>query len=354
MKLTDLDDLTTSKQLDEAGLLRKAGRAISDYVDSSGLTGKNRMAAAAGRSEKQRQDYAFQRMFYSELEQGLESAVQSGMVQIAPQSQAPSTQQSPSTQQTQQAQQSPQAQQQGGTVAQTDPDAAAKKLAQGQAEQQQAIKQMKATQASNAAKSDDDEQIRRAASAARAKPGFQQTATDRQAIKTAARRGIKETTAYEQFDALLESKILNENTISNYIVQFVGRETRNLVDNPQYTARVQAIAKQIEASITAAVQRGKIKTGDNFDVSGNKEFVTGAKQLGSLIAAWSKLGSRQSQQSSSTDANNNGVPDTEEREEFKKSILTQISNLDFNDKSSIPTLVNLVRSIADFVGKSKK
>jgi hypothetical protein len=74
-----------------------------------------------------------------------------------------------------------------------DPEkAAADKLAKGQADQQQAMQQMDATKQANAAKAQQDAAIKAAADAAKAKPGFQQTAADKLAIKTAADKGIRE------------------------------------------------------------------------------------------------------------------------------------------------------------------
>ena len=66
------------------------------------------------------------------------------------------------------------------------------KLAAGQADQQQAQQQMAATAQSNAATSQQDAAIKAAADAAKAKPAFQQSASDKLAIKQAADKGIKE------------------------------------------------------------------------------------------------------------------------------------------------------------------
>ena len=70
--------------------------------------------------------------------------------------------------------------------------AAADKLARGQADQQAALQQVKANTAANTVKSAADGKIKADADAAKAKPGFQQTAADKLAIKTAAARGIRE------------------------------------------------------------------------------------------------------------------------------------------------------------------
>jgi hypothetical protein len=70
--------------------------------------------------------------------------------------------------------------------------AAADKLAKGQADQQAALQQVKANTAANTVKSAADGKIKADADAAKAKPGFQQTAADKLAIKTAAARGIRE------------------------------------------------------------------------------------------------------------------------------------------------------------------
>ena len=66
------------------------------------------------------------------------------------------------------------------------------KLAAGQADQQQAQQQMAATQQANAATSQQDAAIKAASDAAKAKPAFQQSASDKLAIKQAADKGIKE------------------------------------------------------------------------------------------------------------------------------------------------------------------
>jgi hypothetical protein len=68
----------------------------------------------------------------------------------------------------------------------------ADKQAKGQADQQLATQQMKTTADANAAKSKEDSAIKAAADAAKAKPGFQQTAADKLAIKNAADKGIRE------------------------------------------------------------------------------------------------------------------------------------------------------------------
>ena len=64
--------------------------------------------------------------------------------------------------------------------------AAANRLAKGQAAQQQALKQMAATKQANSPASRQNTAIKAAAAAAMAKPGFQQTAADKLAIKQAA------------------------------------------------------------------------------------------------------------------------------------------------------------------------
>lgn len=295
MKISELN--TESAALQEAGLLRRAGRAIGDYAASTGILGKNQMAASAGRQASNRENYAFQKMFYRELESGLEAAVKSGMVKIG----AAAPQQSAAAPTTSTASQQP---------------------AQAQAAPAQPA----------------------AAPASRREPVNQRT---RQG------KGIKE--SYEDFNLVLESKILNESTISDYITQFVAKETRNLADNPQYSARVKEIADGIQAQITAEVNAGKISADQDFDISGNAAFKSGVKQLTSLISAWTKLGGRQAAAAAgSSDMNNNNVPDAAEREEYKKTILTALANLDFNDKNSQPVLVSLAQSLANFVQNSKK
>jgi hypothetical protein len=68
---------------------------------------------------------------------------------------------------------------------------AADRLAKGQADQQLAIKQMKSTADANAAASAERSEIEKAGKAAAAKPGFQRTLADKNAIKTAQLKGIK-------------------------------------------------------------------------------------------------------------------------------------------------------------------
>ena len=68
--------------------------------------------------------------------------------------------------------------------------AAANRLAKGQAAQQQALKQMAATQKANSPISQQYSTIKAAAAAALAKPGFQQSPEDKLAIKQAAANNI--------------------------------------------------------------------------------------------------------------------------------------------------------------------
>jgi hypothetical protein len=68
--------------------------------------------------------------------------------------------------------------------------AAANRLAKGQASQQQALKQMATTQKANSPISQQYSTIKAAAAAALAKPGFEQTAADKLAIKQAAANNI--------------------------------------------------------------------------------------------------------------------------------------------------------------------
>ena len=61
-----------------------------------------------------------------------------------------------------------------------------------QDQQQQAIQQMQTTAQANQATANTDAAIKAAADAAKAKPAFQQTASDKLAIKRAADKGIRE------------------------------------------------------------------------------------------------------------------------------------------------------------------
>jgi len=288
MKLSDLDST-----LSEAGLLRKAGRVIGDYAASKGLLGKDQFAVASARSEKKQQEkeraetektenYAFQKLFYRELESGLESAVQSGLVKIV--DVAPTAPTTPTT----------------PTPTPT-PTPAVKR------------------------------------------PPVNQ--------RTRLRSNVKE--SYADFNLVLESKILNESSISDYITQFVAKETRKLAANPEYTTRAKAIADQIQADITNQVKAGKIATGANFDISGNAAFKSGVKQLADLITAWPKQ-SGGSQSQATDDVNKNDIPDSTERDQYKKSLLTTLANIDFNDKNSTQVLLGLVNSLMGFIKSSQK
>ena len=95
--------------------------------------------------------------------------------------------------------------------------AAADKLAKGQADQQLAQQQMKATADANAAKSAEDAAIKAAADAAKAKPPFQQTASDKLAIKAAADKGIRE--AKEK-----KKKLKKKKMVAEFQSNFLGRK----------------------------------------------------------------------------------------------------------------------------------
>ena len=64
--------------------------------------------------------------------------------------------------------------------------------AQGQADRQHAMQQMQATAQANQASAIKDAEIKKAADDAKAKPPFQQTTSDKLAIKLAASKGIRE------------------------------------------------------------------------------------------------------------------------------------------------------------------
>jgi len=92
--------------------------------------------------------------------------------------------------------------------------AAADKLAKGQADQQQAQQQMAATKQANAATNQQDAAIKAAADAAKAKPPFQQTASDKMAIKAAADKGIREAK---------EKKLKKKKIVAEFKSNFLGR-----------------------------------------------------------------------------------------------------------------------------------
>jgi len=89
------------------------------------------------------------------------------------------------------------------------------KLAAGQVSQQQAQQQMAQTKATNAQTSQADNALIAAVKAAKAKPGFQQTLTDKNAIKQGAAKGIYESLGLKKYTKprlLVEAANLNQLT----------------------------------------------------------------------------------------------------------------------------------------------
>jgi hypothetical protein len=85
---------------------------------------------------------------------------------------------------------------------------AADKAAKNQADADQRNADIEKTKQANAAKNQQDAAIKAAADAAKAKPAFQQTASDKLAIKQAADKGIRE--AKEKKTKLKKKKIVAE------------------------------------------------------------------------------------------------------------------------------------------------
>ena len=89
------------------------------------------------------------------------------------------------------------------------------KLAAGQVDQQQAQQQIAQTKATNAQTSQADNALIAAVKAAKAKPGFQQTLTDKNAIKQGAAKGIYESLGLKKYTKsrlLVEAANLNQLT----------------------------------------------------------------------------------------------------------------------------------------------
>jgi hypothetical protein len=89
------------------------------------------------------------------------------------------------------------------------------KLAAGQVDQHQAQQQIAHTQATNAQTSQADNALIAAVKAAKAKPGFQQTLTDKNAIKQGAAKGIYESLGLKKYTKsrlLVEAANLNQLT----------------------------------------------------------------------------------------------------------------------------------------------
>jgi len=134
----------------------------------------------------------------------------------------------------------PAAEPQGSTY---DPaKAAADKLAKGQADQQQAQQQMAATKQANAVKNQQDAAIKAAADAAKAKSGFQQDASDKLAIKTAADRGIREAEKKKK-KASIGAPAVTETRIATALKKPVA-EMLQMVETKEDVAKIKQFVDQ--------------------------------------------------------------------------------------------------------------
>ena len=155
-------------------------------------------------------------------------------------------------------------------------------------------------------------------------------------LRQRQQKGMTES-QYKRFNKLVENKILNEaaESVSQFIIRFIDTQTRNLVDNPNYQQNINMIAKKLEDSY--------IK---------NKKLDSGLiEQAWETIWAWSQLGSNrgQSNRQQSVDMDNNGIDDTDQREQLKTNLIKILKNVDFNDpvklKSIEPSIEGLLKMI---------
>jgi hypothetical protein len=156
---------------------------------------------------------------------------------------------------------------------------------QGVADQQVAMGQMAQTKQANAATAQADNDLVAAVKAAKAKPGFQQTAQDKLTIQKGAAKGIHESvfTDYDLFDAILES-VVNKRTITeaqgisvaDFVMKVINSQQRNNYGSTgdgtaKYKATFEQLAKSFEQEY---LRTGKFPTeiaGKIFDYLKSEE-----------------------------------------------------------------------------------
>jgi hypothetical protein len=157
------------------------------------------------------------------------------------------------------------------------------KQQQGQTDQQQAIQQMDQTKQANAQAAAADAELVAAVKAAKAKPGFQQTALDKATLKKGAEKGIYEN--FERMFAMLMEYAEqgpapttgDESSATAYVKKYLAKQTRGF-DLSQYQSQIDSLADAF---------------GAEFDKTGQfPEKI--AKQLYSIVASTSELQSRDS------------------------------------------------------------
>lgn len=284
-----ISDLSNKEQTNEG---------FRDFIDRTGLTGQSNKQSALQKQQNERAKAIGLKDFTYKLNSALQSAIKSGVVTTSSTSPAQSGT-SPVTSTGQDVMNSPAGQQ----LAQ-----------QRQSKQQDAQSQIDKTSVKSS----------------QSEPSMAELLKKRQ------QHGLTES-KYKLFDELFESKILTEQgeTISKFITDFIDNQTKNLSDNPNYQRNVEMIAKKLEDQYT------KTKKLDPNLV----------EQAWETIWAWSQLGPKrgQSNRQQSVDMDNDGVDDTDQREQLKRNMIKIIRNVDFNDpvklKSIEPSIEGLLKMI---------
>lgn len=150
-------------------------------------------------------------------------------------------------------------------------------------------------------------------------------------------RAITKESQYKLFNYLIENKILNEaaESVSQFITRFIDTQTRNLVDSPNYQQNIDMIAKKLEDSY---IQNKKLDPGL-------------IEQVWETIWAWSQLGNRrgQSNRQQSIDMDNDGVDDTDQREQLKINMIKILKNVDFNDPVKLKSIEPSIKGLLDMI-----
>ena len=266
-----INDLTSSRIVDEGIVTTGVGKAIGKGIGAVGSAigrgfGYDPEDAQANRLDARAKQIGL-KMFTKQLTDLLTHAKKSGMLAPATVTQAKTGADATGTE--------TDATASTGTQAAPTAPSAPNSLSSKQIDQQNAIKQMKATQSANAAKSSSDEQIRAAYKAAIAKPAFQQTLADKNAIKAGNSRGIKESAIskqYKLFGTLLEAEQITQTT-EQFINQFLDTQTGKFKQYETYVSNLNVLAK---------------KAANEFDSTGNITPETMNKMWENLWM-WSKM-----------------------------------------------------------------
>lgn len=159
-------------------------------------------------------------------------------------------------------------------------------------------------------------------------------------IKQRQQQGLTES-QLELFNRLVESEVVNEaaESVSKFITDFIGNQTKNLVDNPNYQNNINTIAKNLED------QYAKNKKLDPKLIS----------QAWETIWAWSQLGKKRSTgggYGQIVDMDHDGTDDSVQRDQLRKTMIQLINKTDFNDSQKLKSiekpiedLLNMIKSI---------